>query len=75
MKSNRLIVQTFLCPGYKLLSMDIFNNDLVILQTIINRFPRRVNERRNYFEKLDNLSFFKTFRMYKETVREILQHR
>lgn len=54
--------------------MDIFNDDLDILEIIFYGFPRRVNERRNFFEELDNLSFFKTFRLYKETVREVLEH-
>lgn len=51
---------------------DIFNDDLDIHEIIDFGFPRRVNDRPNYFEDMDNLTFFKRFRLYKETVLHIL---
>uniref|UniRef100_A0A6P7H1J5 Putative nuclease HARBI1 n=1 Tax=Diabrotica virgifera virgifera TaxID=50390 RepID=A0A6P7H1J5_DIAVI len=52
--------------------MDIFNDDLDLLEIIEHGFPRRVFVRPNYFQTMDNLTFFRTFRFYKETVLFIL---
>lgn len=52
---------------------DIFNDDLDILEIIDNGFPRRIYNRKNYFEDLDNLTFFKRFRLRKESVLYLLR--
>lgn len=52
--------------------MDLLDDDMDILEIIEYGFPRRVNVRRNYYEEMDNLTFFQTFRLYKATFLHIL---
>lgn len=47
-------------------------DDPDILEILDYGFPRQVRQRRNYFEELDDLTFFKRFRLYKETVVNVL---
>lgn len=51
---------------------DIFEDDFEILDIIDFGFPRNINIRSNHFEDLDNLTFFRRFRLYKETVLHLL---
>lgn len=44
-----------------------------ILDIIDFGFPRRVNERQNPFDTMDDLSFYRRFRLQKETVQHILE--
>lgn len=53
--------------------MDFFEDDLEVLDTIEHGFPRRVQNRPNYYQQMDELSFFKRFRLYKNTVFNVLQ--
>ena len=48
------------------------NDDLDILDIIEFGFPRKVYERKNNFEELDNLTFFRRFRLMKVTVLHLL---
>lgn len=52
--------------------LNFFNDDIDVLEIIEYGFPRRVNQRRNHYEEMDNLTFFKTFRLYKHTFLRIL---
>lgn len=45
-----------------------------ILDIINFGFPRRNLERTNYFDDMDNMSFFRRFRLTKPTVLNLLQH-
>lgn len=47
-------------------------NDLNILDVVHFGFPRKVYQRRNYFEEMDNLTFFKRFRLTKDSVLHFL---
>lgn len=53
--------------------MDFFEDDLEVLDIIEHGFPRRVQNRPNYYQQMDELSFFKRFRLYKNTVFNVLQ--
>ena len=52
--------------------MDLLDDDIDMLEIIEFGFPRRTNIRQNYFDEMDHLTFFKTFRLYKETVVHVL---
>lgn len=52
--------------------MDYFDDDVEIFDLLDNGLPRRILQRRNYFEEMDHLSFFRRFRLYKETVLQVL---
>ncbi|XP_023312227.1 putative nuclease HARBI1 [Anoplophora glabripennis] len=52
---------------------DIFDDDLEIIEIIENGFPRHVNQRKNYFYEMDDYTFFRKFRLYKETVVNVLE--
>lgn len=41
---------------------DIFDDDLEILEIIEDGFPRRVNQRKNYCNEMDDYTFFRKFR-------------
>lgn len=47
-------------------------DDLEILDILDFGFPRRQYEREDYFDSLDNLSFFKRFRITKQTAEATL---
>lgn len=51
---------------------DIFNDDLDILEIIEYGFPRKIYERSDHFHTMDNLTFFRRYRLYKETVLHVL---
>lgn len=53
--------------------MDIIN-DLDDLDeiNIVNRVPRRIYERADYFNSFDNVKFFQRFRISKQTALHIL---
>lgn len=51
---------------------DIFEDDMEIMEIIDFGFPRRIYTRSNLFDTLDDFTFFKRFRLYKETVLFIL---
>lgn len=58
--------------------MDIFDeilleDDLDILDVIDMGFPRRIYDRADHFNGLDNFIFFKRFRLLKPTVLNILE--
>lgn len=53
---------------------DIFDDDLEILEIIEQGFPRRVFQRHNYFDELDDYTFFRKFRLYKGTVLMLLEN-
>lgn len=55
-----------------LLDDEIVNDDRDILDIIEYGYPRRVYERGNYFEDMDQLTFFQRFRLTKPTVLRIL---
>ncbi|KAJ8915260.1 hypothetical protein NQ315_014767 [Exocentrus adspersus] len=48
-------------------------DDFEVLDIIDYGFPRRVYNRHNHFDNMDDLSFFRRFRLYKETVLHVLQ--
>lgn len=52
---------------------DIFDDDLEIIDIIENGFPRQIHQRRDYFDTMDNYTFFRKFRLYKDTVLSILE--
>lgn len=52
---------------------DIFDDDLDLLEILEDGFPRRLHHRRNYYEEMDDYAFFRKFRLYKETVLNILE--
>lgn len=51
----------------------LVEDDLDILDIIDYGFPRRVFNRENYFQSMDDLSFFRRFRLRKPTVLQVLQ--
>ena len=53
--------------------MEMFDDDLEILDLVEEGFPRRIYDRSNYFRELDNLTFFRRFRLTKPTVLNILE--
>lgn len=50
------------------------DDDLDILDIINFGFPRRVYERTDYFNNMDNYSFFRRFRLTKPTVLSFLEN-
>lgn len=52
--------------------MDAFDDDLKIFDFFENGFPKKVYKRSNYFDKLDNLTVFRRFRLTKPTALQIL---
>lgn len=59
---------------YLQLEEEIFlEDDLDILEIIDFGFPRRIYERSNYFDDLDETSFFRRFRLLKGTVLLLLE--
>ncbi|KAG5899824.1 hypothetical protein JTB14_012295 [Gonioctena quinquepunctata] len=56
------------------LEEDIFlEDDLDILEIIEFGFPRRIYERSNYFQDMNELTFFKRFRLLKGTVLRLME--
>lgn len=53
--------------------MDIFVDDLEILEFLEHGFPRRVYDRSNHYEEMDRLTFFRRFRLTKPTVMNLLE--
>ena len=51
---------------------DIFEDDLDILEIFDQGFPRRIYNRANAFESLDNWGFYRRYRLTKETVLDML---
>ncbi|KAF5308421.1 hypothetical protein FQR65_LT18156 [Abscondita terminalis] len=51
--------------------MEIFD-DLELLDLLEDGFPRRVYDRNNYFDEMDNTTFFRRFRLSKPTVLELV---
>ncbi|KAK5638457.1 hypothetical protein RI129_012752 [Pyrocoelia pectoralis] len=49
------------------------DDDLDILDIVEFGFPRKIYNRTNHFEDLDNLTFFKRFRLTKNTVLHLLE--
>ncbi|KAJ8974994.1 hypothetical protein NQ317_013493 [Molorchus minor] len=49
------------------------NDDLDILDIVEFGFPRKVYERKNAFDELDDLSFFRRFRLTKNTILYLLE--
>lgn len=55
------------------LEEELFLEDDQDILDIINwGFPRRIYERSEYFDTMDNLSFFRRFRLTKATVLDFL---
>ena len=52
---------------------ELYEDDLDILDIIQDGFPRNNWERPNYFEEIDDLSFFRRFRLTKPSVAELLE--
>lgn len=46
--------------------------DLLDMEIIDFGFPRKIYNRSNCFDDLDNLTFFRRFRLYKETALHLL---
>ncbi|KAG5869934.1 hypothetical protein JTB14_001218 [Gonioctena quinquepunctata] len=56
------------------LEEDIFLEDyLDIIEIIEFGFPRRIYERLNYFQDMNELTFFKRFRLLKGTVLQLIE--
>lgn len=53
--------------------MEMFDDDFEILDLIQNGFPRRIYDRNNHFDDMDNLTFFRRFRLTKPTVLHVLE--
>lgn len=51
----------------------LLDDDLDIIEIIDFGFPRRNYQREEYFDLMDNLSFFKRFRLTKQTTLNILE--
>lgn len=52
---------------------ELFHEDDIEILDIINfGFPRRIFRRQNYFEDMDDLSFFRRFRLTKQTTIYVL---
>jgi hypothetical protein len=51
---------------------DAFDDDVEILELIDFGIPRRVYDRQEYFYSMDQSSFFKRFRLTKNTVLHLL---
>nr|CAI5840543.1 unnamed protein product [Callosobruchus analis] len=51
---------------------DFFDDDVEVVDIVEYGIPRRFYQRPNYFEELVELSFFKRFRLYKNTVMTVL---
>lgn len=53
---------------------ELFGNgdDLDIVDVIDNGFPRRVNPRADYYNTMDDLGFFRRFRLTKPTCAQVL---
>lgn len=49
------------------------DDELNPLVLIVYGIPRRIFERTNYFETLDELSFYRRFRLTKRTTERVLQ--
>lgn len=49
------------------------NDDLDILDIIDFGFPRKIYQRKNNFRELDELTFFRRFRLMKNTVLRLLE--
>lgn len=45
-----------------------FKDDQDILDLIDYRFPRKIYDRKNYFQQLDDVTFFRRFRLAKKIV-------
>ncbi|KAJ8910323.1 hypothetical protein NQ315_012329 [Exocentrus adspersus] len=54
------------------LGEDAIEDDLEILDFVGIGFPRRFNERPNYYQEMDPLGFFRRFRLTKATVLHLL---
>ncbi|CAG9773144.1 unnamed protein product [Ceutorhynchus assimilis] len=52
---------------------DIFDDDLEILEIIQNGIPRRVIQRKNHFNEMSPYTFFRKFRLYKDTALRVLE--
>lgn len=57
--------------------MDVENeifidDDLDILDILEFGFPRRIYVRSDYFDDMDNLTFYRRFRLTKQTVERVL---
>lgn len=50
----------------------LINDDLEILDILDFGFPRKIYNRNNNFDELDNLTFFRRFRLTKNTVLHLL---
>ena len=53
--------------------LDYIDDDFELLDFVEGGMPRKVYNRSNYFEEMDPIGFFRRFRLYKETVLEILR--
>ncbi|KAJ8974150.1 hypothetical protein NQ317_003087 [Molorchus minor] len=53
--------------------METFDDDLEILDLTQNVFPTRIYDRNNHFDQMDNLTFFRSFRLTKPTVLHVLE--
>lgn len=53
--------------------MEVFEDDLEVLDLVDAGFPRQIYDRSNYFDNMDNLTFFRRFRLTKPTVLNILE--
>lgn len=51
---------------------ELMDDESDILEIIDFGFPKNVYERENFFETMDELNFFKRFRLTKMTVLQIL---
>lgn len=52
---------------------ELFDDDLDVLDIVQDGFPRVQWERPDYFESMDDLGFFRRFRLTKITVAELLE--
>lgn len=51
----------------------LYDDDLDVQDIIQNGFPRRWNDRTDYFETMDDYGFFRRFRLTKPTVAALLE--
>ena len=68
-----LLKKTHKMEYFELLEEEILEDDIDMLDLIENGFPRRVFVRKNHFQDMDELNFFKRFRLYKNTVLFVLE--
>lgn len=57
---------------FEFIEIDYFEDDVEVLEIANVGFPRTIRERSEYFHTFDELSFYKRFRLKKDTTLGLL---